>query len=253
MFASPPPVCACRQLCRAIEWCHRNEVIHRGTQTLPKRATLPALLTHAVPSCLQTLSLKTCLSTLTTHSSSVTLVRNCCLHYRAVCCCSLTDATECFVLPTGFARTVGHGGARVLTDYVATRWYRAPELLLGSTKYGAHHVLGCLRPSWVRHKQALTPPPPIVAATCKQIHKDCRRLGNWLHHGRTRGWTTPVPRRVRDRPAVRVCGCVCVSLASTDNATVCPSLAQTLPHPPQLHYSASARPPHVFTNGALPP
>jgi mitogen-activated protein kinase 15 len=24
---------------------------------------------------------------------------------------------------------------QVLTDYVATRWYRAPEILLGSTKY----------------------------------------------------------------------------------------------------------------------
>merc|ERR1712025_1116510 len=27
------------------------------------------------------------------------------------------------------------GPAPVLTDYVATRWYRAPEILLGSTKY----------------------------------------------------------------------------------------------------------------------
>jgi len=26
-------------------------------------------------------------------------------------------------------------GAPVLTEYVATRWYRAPEILLGSTKY----------------------------------------------------------------------------------------------------------------------
>ena len=26
-------------------------------------------------------------------------------------------------------------GKQVLTDYVATRWYRAPEILLGSTKY----------------------------------------------------------------------------------------------------------------------
>lgn len=26
-------------------------------------------------------------------------------------------------------------GASVLTDYVATRWYRAPEILLGSTTY----------------------------------------------------------------------------------------------------------------------
>lgn len=37
----------------------------------------------------------------------------------------------------GFARTVTsavEGGA--YTDYVATRWYRAPELLVGDTKYG---------------------------------------------------------------------------------------------------------------------
>lgn len=39
----------------------------------------------------------------------------------------------------GLARSVSQlnsGGApAVLTDYVATRWYRAPEILLGSTKY----------------------------------------------------------------------------------------------------------------------
>jgi cyclin-dependent kinase-like len=34
----------------------------------------------------------------------------------------------------GFARVMGGGGE--MTDYVATRWYRAPELLLGSTNYG---------------------------------------------------------------------------------------------------------------------
>lgn len=37
----------------------------------------------------------------------------------------------------GFARTVAassDGG--VYTDYVATRWYRAPELLVGDSKYG---------------------------------------------------------------------------------------------------------------------
>ena len=27
------------------------------------------------------------------------------------------------------------GPSPILTDYVATRWYRAPEILLGSTKY----------------------------------------------------------------------------------------------------------------------
>ena len=42
----------------------------------------------------------------------------------------------------GLARSLLQGGTEiepmspVLTDYVATRWYRAPEILLGSTRYG---------------------------------------------------------------------------------------------------------------------
>jgi len=35
----------------------------------------------------------------------------------------------------------------ILTDYVATRWYRAPEILLGSTRYGKAvdmWSLGCI-------------------------------------------------------------------------------------------------------------
>jgi cyclin-dependent kinase-like len=36
----------------------------------------------------------------------------------------------------GFARVVTRSTREQLTDYVATRWYRAPELLLGSTDYG---------------------------------------------------------------------------------------------------------------------
>jgi mitogen-activated protein kinase 15 len=40
----------------------------------------------------------------------------------------------------GLARSVSQlnasdGQNPILTDYVATRWYRAPEILLGSTKY----------------------------------------------------------------------------------------------------------------------
>ena len=40
----------------------------------------------------------------------------------------------------GLARSVAaleqeSGPNPVLTDYIATRWYRAPEILLGSTKY----------------------------------------------------------------------------------------------------------------------
>lgn len=36
----------------------------------------------------------------------------------------------------GFARILNQSSQQDLTDYVATRWYRAPELLLGSTSYG---------------------------------------------------------------------------------------------------------------------
>mmetsp|Transcript_27265 Transcript_27265/g.12703 ORF Transcript_27265/g.12703 Transcript_27265/m.12703 type:complete len:148 (+) Transcript_27265:168-611(+) len=48
--------------------------------------------------------------------------------------------SECLVkiADFGLARSlsVKEGGSNpVLTDYVATRWYRAPEILLGSTKY----------------------------------------------------------------------------------------------------------------------
>ena len=35
----------------------------------------------------------------------------------------------------GFARLLA-GPGESCTDYVATRWYRAPELLVGDTKYG---------------------------------------------------------------------------------------------------------------------
>ena len=48
--------------------------------------------------------------------------------------------SECLVKVAdfGLARSVSaqeEGNNAVLTDYVATRWYRAPEILLGSTKY----------------------------------------------------------------------------------------------------------------------
>ena len=46
----------------------------------------------------------------------------------------------------GFARAMPTKGG-VLTDYVATRWYRAPELLLGSTTYGKEvdfWAVGCI-------------------------------------------------------------------------------------------------------------
>jgi mitogen-activated protein kinase 15 len=48
--------------------------------------------------------------------------------------------SDCFlkVADFGLARSIGslqEDSNTVLTDYVATRWYRAPEILLGSTRY----------------------------------------------------------------------------------------------------------------------
>ncbi|XP_041615241.1 cyclin-dependent kinase-like 2 isoform X2 [Vulpes lagopus] len=46
----------------------------------------------------------------------------------------------------GFARTLAAPG-EIYTDYVATRWYRAPELLVGDVKYGKAvdvWAIGCL-------------------------------------------------------------------------------------------------------------
>jgi serine/threonine protein kinase len=48
----------------------------------------------------------------------------------------------------GFARTLAGPGARY-TDYVATRWYRGPELLTGDTAYGKPvdiWAIGCMLP-----------------------------------------------------------------------------------------------------------
>jgi len=40
------------------------------------------------------------------------------------------------------ARTTTHEMqlTNIMTDYVATRWYRAPELLLNTTKYGGSGI-----------------------------------------------------------------------------------------------------------------
>lgn len=50
--------------------------------------------------------------------------------------------TDCMVklCDFGLARSLNQiqedSGNPALTEYVATRWYRAPEILLGSARYG---------------------------------------------------------------------------------------------------------------------
>lgn len=63
----------------------------------------------------------------------------------------------------------------VLTDYVATRWYRAPEILLGSTKYGEAvdmWSLGCIFGEMLCGK-------PVFpgTSTLNQLEKICEIVG----------------------------------------------------------------------------
>lgn len=83
------------QLCKAIEWCHRHNVIHRGILILRYIVYIVADIKpeNLLVSSQAENSLKLC--------------------------------------DFGFARTISTRGEQGLTDYVATRWYRSPELLLG--------------------------------------------------------------------------------------------------------------------------
>jgi cyclin-dependent kinase-like len=72
------------QIVKAVEICHRNEIIHRDI----KPENLLVSINHKVKLC-----------------------------------------------DFGFSRTMPQS-KNGMTDYVATRWYRPPELLLGSSTYG---------------------------------------------------------------------------------------------------------------------
>ena len=98
------------QVCRAINFCHENNVIHRDVK--PENILI----------------------------SNAYVVKLC---------------------DFGFARSLAGQGA-TYTDYVATRWYRAPELLVGDTQYGPPvdvWAIGCVfcemltgRPLWYVQK-----------------------------------------------------------------------------------------------------
>ena len=47
----------------------------------------------------------------------------------------ITDTGFVKVCDFGFARSVSMAYSRCYTEYVATRWYRAPELLIGDARY----------------------------------------------------------------------------------------------------------------------
>merc|ERR1719482_564625 len=67
------------------------------------------------------------------------------------------------------------GASPILTDYVATRWYRAPEILLGSTRYGKAvdmWSLGCIFGEMLGGK-------PVFqgASTLNRLEKICEVVG----------------------------------------------------------------------------
>merc|ERR1719375_3111913 len=67
------------------------------------------------------------------------------------------------------------GANPIMTDYVATRWYRAPEILLGSTKYGKAvdmWSLGCIFGEMLGGK-------PVFqgSSTLNQLEKICEMVG----------------------------------------------------------------------------
>ncbi|XP_005949749.1 cyclin-dependent kinase-like 2 isoform X3 [Haplochromis burtoni] len=91
----------------------------------------------------------------------------------------------------GFARTVASiSEGSVLTDYVATRWYRAPELLVGDIKYGKPvdvWALGCVL------LEMLTGQPLFPGdSDLDQIYQIIRCFGNLKTHHQELFYRNPV-------------------------------------------------------------
>ncbi|XP_074555010.1 uncharacterized protein LOC141811056 [Halichoeres trimaculatus] len=96
----------------------------------------------------------------------------------------------------GFARTMtAPSDGAVYTDYVATRWYRAPELLVGDTKYGKPvdvWAVGCLL------LEMLTGQPLFPGdSDLDQIYHIVRCFGNLTAHHQELFYRNPVFSGVR--------------------------------------------------------
>ncbi|XP_071315610.1 uncharacterized protein [Trachinotus anak] len=96
----------------------------------------------------------------------------------------------------GFARTVASPAeGNVYTDYVATRWYRAPELLVGDIKYGKPvdvWAVGCLL------LEMLTGQPLFPGdSDLDQIYHIVRCFGNLTAHHQELFYRNPVFSGVR--------------------------------------------------------
>jgi cyclin-dependent kinase-like len=75
----------------------------------------------------------------------------------------------------GFARTLAKTNTSPITDYVATRWYRAPELLLGNGLYDKKidiWAIGCIMGELIDGK-------PLIPgdSDLDQLHRTVKLLG----------------------------------------------------------------------------
>lgn len=71
----------------------------------------------------------------------------------------------------GFARRWTAGSAEILTDYVATRWYRAPELLLGPPFVNAQGAKARTSPL----------PRPLPRSFTRKLPTECRGRSEQYH------------------------------------------------------------------------
>jgi len=86
--------------------------------------------------------------------------------------------SECLmkIADFGLSRSLQSQAKDVLTDYVATRWYRAPEILVGSQKYGRAvdmWSLGCIFGEMLGGKPVFT-----GTSTLNQLEKICEIFGS---------------------------------------------------------------------------
>eukprot|EP01135_Chromosphaera_perkinsii_P000169 Nk52_evm65s32 gene=Nk52_evmTU65s32 len=129
------------QLVKAIDWCHRNDIIHRDI----KPENLLISNNHILKLCdfgfARTVSGGAC-GSLDYHSSQLggggygraagkSLMRG----PAAAAAGGSSNSSSKMGVGGGVNQYCGDSNPGY-TDYVATRWYRAPELLLGSTNYG---------------------------------------------------------------------------------------------------------------------